>query len=215
MNDYDKEALLDAYYNDKLKNKYGNQNREMTSLTIDYLFDCGFSFIEIIQELYRHEEKDILPKNLKSILWNKSLIKRDAFYLHNEVRITSEAPYYDFLKDKEIVPKFYCEMKIRYTVEDLLNYFYSKLSPLSRQLVDKKADIGAVNYFMNKFSNIDWVEPLDIILCSIDYKLKENSEHYRIIDVCQNNKEIIEQLQSEMRELEAKDFRKAVYRHGV
>jgi hypothetical protein len=187
----------------------------MTSLTIDYLYDCGFSFLEILQEMYRHKKVAILPKDLCNVLWNKSLIKRDAFYLHNQLRIVSKAPYYDFLSDKEIVPKFYCEMKIRYTVDDVLNYFYSKLPALSKQLVDRKADAGAVTYFINKFNNIDWVEPLDIILCSIDNQLKEDSQCYRILDVCQNNRDIIEQLQGEMRELESKDFRKVVYRHGV
>jgi hypothetical protein len=215
MNNNDKEALLDAYYNDKVKTKYSDKDKEMTSLTIDYLYDCGFSFLEILQEMYRHKKVAILPKDLCNVLWNKSLIKRDAFYLHNQLRIVSKAPYYDFLSDKEIVPKFYCEMKIRYTVDDVLNYFYSKLPALSKQLVDRKADAGAVTYFINKFNNIDWVEPLDIILCSIDNQLKEDSQCYRILDVCQNNRDIIEQLQGEMRELESKDFRKVVYRHGV
>lgn len=180
--------------------------------TISYLKDCGFSSLEIIQELGRQKGPSITADTLTKTLWEGSLIKRGAFYLHHELRIVSKAPEYDFHNNRVSTYPFYCEIKIRYTTEDLLNYFYSRISPLNTRFVDRKTDRKTVAFLMKKYDNIDYIEPLDIILCSIDYHTKSNPDCYKLIDITCDNLNIIKQLQDDMVELESKDLRKITWR---
>ena len=103
-------------------------------------------------------------------------------------------------------------MKIRYTRQNLLDYFYNRLKSINRQLVDRKTDLKAIDFLMNKYSSLDYIEPLDVILCSIDNHLEQRDDTYRLIDITKTNLNIINQLMNEMMELESKDLRKIVWR---
>ena len=207
------ESLIQYYYNEiYTKDNVFDSDVIRSDKTISYLKDCRFSSLEIIQELDRQKASKVTIDTLTKTLWDNSLIKPGAFYLHRELRIVSKAPEYDYQNDSIVTYPFYCEMKIRYTVEDLLNYFYSRISPLNAQFVDKKTDKKTVAFLMKKYGNIDFVEPLDVILCSIDYHTKENPDCYKLIDVTCDNLNIIKQLQSDMVELESKDLRKITWR---
>lgn len=205
--------LLRYYYKEIYrKEDYSESDTIRTDKTIGYLKDCGFSVTEIIQEIGRWSKACITIDDLSGILWSNSLIKRGAFYLHRELRIVSKAPEYDYESDTLKTYPFFCEMKIRYTADDVLNYFYSRIPSLNCQFVDKKTDRKTVAFLMNKYSNIDYIEPLDIILCSIDYCTKNNPDSYKLIDITCDNLNIIKQLQSDMVELESKDLRKITWR---
>ena len=205
--------LIQYYYKEIYKKEdYSKSDTIRTDKTIGYLKDCGFSVTEIIQEIGRWSKACITIDDLSGTLWNNSLIKRGAFYLHRELRIVSKAPEYDYENDTLKTYQFFCEMKIRYTVDDVLNYFYSRIPSLNCQFVDKKTDRKTVAFLMNKYSNIDYIEPLDIILCSIDYCTKNNPDSYKLIDITCDNLNIIKQLQSDMVELESKDLRKITWR---
>lgn len=205
--------LIQYYYKEIYrKEDYSKSDTIRTDKTIGYLKDCGFSVTEIIQEIGRWSKACITIDDLSGTLWNNSLIKRGAFYLHRELRIVSKAPEYDYESDTLKTYQFFCEMKIRYTVDDVLNYFYSRIPSLNCQFVDKKTDRKTVAFLMNKYSNIDYIEPLDIILCSIDYCTKNNPDSYKLIDITCDNLNIIKQLQSDMVELESKDLRKITWR---
>lgn len=205
--------LIQYYYKEIYrKEDYSESDTIRTDKTIGYLKDCGFSVTEIIQEIGRWSKACITIDDLSGILWSNSLIKRGAFYLHRELRIVSKAPEYDYESDTLKTYQFFCEMKIRYTVDDVLNYFYSRIPSLNCQFVDKKTDRKTVAFLMNKYSNIDYIEPLDIILCSIDYCTKNNPDSYKLIDITCDNLNIIKQLQSDMVELESKDLRKITWR---
>lgn len=205
--------LIQYYYKEIYrKEDYSKSDTIRTDKTIGYLKDCGFSVTEIIQEIGRWSKACITIDDLSGILWNNSLIKRGAFYLHRELRVVSKAPEYDYESDTLKIYPFFCEMKIRYTVDDVLNYFYSRIPSLNCQFVDKKTDRKTVAFLMNKYSNIDYIEPLDIILCSIDYCTKNNPDSYKLIDITCDNLNIIKQLQSDMVELESKDLRKITWR---
>lgn len=207
------ESLIKYYYGEiYTKDDVFDSDIIRSDKTINYLKDCGFSSLEIIQELERQKEPSITIDTLTKGLWNNSLIKPGAFYLHHELRIVSKAPEYDYQNNTILTYPFYCEMKIRYTTDDLLNYFYSRISPLNTQFVDKKTDRKTVTFLMRKYGNIDFVEPLDVILCSIDYHTKNDLDCYKLIDVTCDNLNIIKQLQNDMVELESKDLRKITWR---
>lgn len=179
---------------------------------MDYLLECGFSFEEILEEINRHDEDCITYENLSSKLWNGSLIKRGAFYLHRNLRLVSPAPSYDIETDEETEYPYYCEIKVRYTENDVLNFFRQKLSATGKTLQDDRADLAALRNMMTKFSKIDFVEPLDLVLCSIDYHLNEFPDTYRLIQVTNNCEFLLNKIISDMKELEAKDLRRMVMR---
>lgn len=207
---------LTLYYYDEVNpdmRNYDINNVIRTQKTIAYLLDNDFTYSEIIKELNTHKHhKELNGDNLNDSLWRGSLMKRNAFYLHKELRITSPAPVFDYSRNKEIIFPYYCEMIIRYTITDVLNYFYTKLSYINRKLVDEKTDRKTVEFLIKKYSRIDYVEPLDIILCSIDNHLIQRDDCCRLIDITNTNLYIVNQLIDEMQELEAKGLRRIIWR---
>lgn len=205
--------ICDFYYQMNYKKEYTKENYNRTLCTIAYLIDCGFNARDIISKIKNYDLAAININDLDDSFWDKSLIKKDKYYLHNLIRIVSPAPSYDILTDKEVVPSFYCEMKIRLTSEDVLKYFYSKVDEVGMLMADEKSDAKALAYLIKKYSNIDYVDPIDIILCSIDHQMKLKPETYRLISISDNNREVIERLQKDMQELEYMNRRKVVCRN--
>lgn len=209
-------ALTNAYIGTILKKKIDYDladERVVTAAnTIDYLLDCGFSFEEVLEELHRHNEELINFDNLSDQLWKGSLIKRGAFYLHRELRLVSPAPVYDFANDEEIGYPYYCEMKIRFTEQDVLDFFRKRLTETGKVLQDDRADLAALKKMMVKFSKIDYVEPLDLILGAIEHQLHECPETYRLIQVSNNCEQLLYKMVADMKELEAKELRVIVRR---
>lgn len=212
MNNKEHIIIADFYYDIYYKGKWYDSDYRKTLGTIEFMIDSGLDKRTIFSELSKHKTSHITGDMLSKSLWNNSLIKKDAFYLHRELRLVSKAPQYDFLKNKIVTYPYFCEIKIKYTEEDLLKYFYSKLNPLSLKLVDKKTDVKTIAYLMKKYSNIDYVEPLDVILCSIDNQVNQQDNITKLIDITQDNLEIIKQLQNDMKELEFQDKRHIVWR---
>lgn len=213
-NPNDKADVLASYYYDVIVSKIEHSSNDYirTKKTIEYLFDNDFDIPDIIAELKKHRSNIIRGEDLSDSLWKDSLIKRGAFYLHRELRIVSPPPVFNLQKNIEITYPYFCEMKIRYTRQNLLDYFYNRLKSINRQLVDKKTDLKAIDFLMNKYSSLDYIEPLDVILCSIDNHLEQRDDTYRLIDITKTNLNIINQLMNEMMELESKDLRKIVWR---
>lgn len=208
--------ILKYYYGSIKGNKdidLKDQDVLATANTLDYLFDCGFTTAEITREIGRHRGERIEYKDLSEDLWNGSLIKKGAFYLHRSLRLMSSAPVYSFETNETIEYPYYCEMRIRFTEDDVLDYFCSRLSFLSRALEDREYDRHALKGLLLKYSAFDYVEPLDIILCSIDNHLKQHSDCYRLIDVTNTNQEVIKTLLDDMMTLNMTDSRKLVSRN--
>lgn len=207
--------LIQYYYGSVRSEKsvdYAAENVIITGNTIDYLFDCGLSTVEIAKELSKHKEISVDYDSLSPSLWDGSLIKKGAFYLHNAIRLSSPAPVYDFVKNETIEYPYYCEMKIRFTEDDVLDFFYSKLSFVNKTLADREYDRRALRSLLKKYSVFDYVEPLDVILCSIANHAKQVKDFYRLIDITQTNKQVIETLLNDMLELNMRDERKMVAR---
>lgn len=212
-------GILIYFFND-ICTYYKNENTyvsdwpwEKTRKTVEYLFMCGFNNTEICQELSRHKEKSaVMYDDLSSALWKDSLLKKDAFYLHRELTVISPAPYFDYVKNIEIVPKFYYMPKIRYTAEDVVDYFYRKLSATNLLMTEYKTDIKTVYYLVRKFNKIDYVQPVDLILYAIDEQVKQEPDTYKLIDITKNLPILSKQMQSEILELKAKNKAKNVWR---
>lgn len=190
----------------------GKEGLAITKNTCEYLLDCGFSSLDIVALLNGLESGALTYESLPDRLWEGSLIKRDAFYLHHELRIESKAPEFCVRTGKVIEYPYYCEMKIRYTIEDVLKYFRSKMKPSNLALSSDEYDKTAIRQLFKQYSKLDYVEPLDVLLCSIDHHFILEPECMRLIDITKTNREVISSLISDMKSLEAQDRRKMVMR---
>ena len=190
----------------------GKKGFQVTKNTCEYLLDCGLTALEIIAILGRLTGGPLTYDSLPDSLWQGSLIKRGAFYLHHELRIESKAPEFCIRTGRVIEHPYYCEMKIKYTVEDVQNYFKSKMKPQNISLSSSEYDKNAVRQLFRQYSKLDYVEPLDVLLCSIDYHFSLEPECTRLIDITKTNREVIAFLISDMKNLEAQDRRKIIMR---
>lgn len=200
------------YYGEVITSGYDEQDVEITKKTISYLLDCNLRYIEVVKVLRALKIKRITPDELPDNLWANSLIKRNAFYLHKELVLTSPAPTVDFRTGEIKSKPFYYEVKIKYTTNDVVDYFYNRLQNTGRLLADRKTDLKTVSFLMKKYAVIDYVEPLDIILCSIDNHLELYPDTYQLIAVTNTNQEVITELMQNMQELMCLDKRKIVWR---
>lgn len=206
----DKDAA-DYYYSVLYKKEYTKENYNRTRATVQYLIDSGFSLSEIFNEFRFHASNEIKGSELKTV-YKDSLVKKGAFYLHKELRIEPPAPTFDIESGREIIHPYYLEIRPRYTKEDVLNYFLNNLNMINRKAIDINGTYVYIQYLMDRYKNIDYVEPLDVILCSIDNHLKQHGSCNRLIDVTQDNLEVIEQLVKDMMELEAQNKRRIIWR---
>ena len=92
-------------------------------------------------------------------------------------------------------------MKIRYTYEDIIDYFYKKFDYL-KDTKDLNKDIGSVKYLLNKYSRHTFIEPVDFLMFLIseaydDYK--NNVIYYdKILDIDALQAKIITKLKAKV-----------------
>lgn len=146
-----------------------------TEKTVSFLVDNLYSDKDIMQILINIGKTDaILPEDLPDELWDNTLTERDIFYYHSELHITSKPPKWDPISMKEIVEPFFMEMKINYTMDDLLTYYYVKTCvPL--ELRDEKKDVGAFKHLLDKYKKMK-VTSLDFVLTLIDFATRDEKE---------------------------------------
>ena len=207
-------GIAKYYYYNVYADDASEEDYKKTYSTIEYLKECGFSFLTIFKEIIlKSNTRAITIDNVPNKFWKDSLVKKDAYYLHDELRLVSKAPEFNPITGETKRFPFYCEMKIKYGIEDVLNYFYTHIGKMNAMLADKKSDTKAVIYLMKKYEKIDYVEPLDIILCLIDNSVKNSDRDItKLIQITDNSLDVIIELQNNMQELSAKDRKRTVWR---
>ena len=158
--------MIDAMWYETNILGHSTNKTYITQYTIDYLYDNLFSDSNIIEILSTLKKESIKYSDLPNSLWKDSLLKRDIYYFHSKLQILSKPPKLSI--DSIITPKeikFFKEMKISFTKDDLLNFFYSKSNSLI--IKDYSRDIGAIEYLLKRYSN-QLMEPVDICLYLIE-----------------------------------------------
>ena len=151
-----------------------------TKATINYLKDNKYTDTEIRKIFLDVGQKEILTADdLPSYLWEDSLIKRNEFYYHHNLQIKSPAPYFDIISKKEIMFPYYLEIKIKYTVTDVYQYFLSKTAVPS---IDSKRDKGAIQKMIKTY-NINGIKGLDFILSLIDESRFSQDRIFNLWDI--------------------------------
>lgn len=158
--------MIDAMWYETNILGHSTDKTYITQYTIDYLYDNLFSDYNIIEILSTLKKESIKYSDLPNSLWKDSLLKRDTYYFHSKLQILSKPPKLSI--DSIITPKeikFFKEMKISFTKDDLLDFFYSKSNSLI--IKDYSRDIGAIEYLLKRYSN-QLMEPVDICLYLIE-----------------------------------------------
>lgn len=203
--------LIDFYYYN-LGEEPNENEKTITENTFGFLKDNNYTDNDIMIMLRDFPAKMALtPDDLPEYLWDGSLAKRNTFYYHNELHITSPAPYWDFENDKIVSSRFFLEMKIKYSIDDLIKYFYKNF-PMDGSLIDSKKDRGSMEYLLNKYKNIDFVEPLDFILYLIDEAVNNEVDIIEIIELKRFEKATFEYLKTKTLNAAVEKMNKIIWR---
>lgn len=198
----------DFYYNFLIGEYPENEEDYIrTTKTFEYLKESGITESEI----YMVAESIKPPKNVITIddipdsLWENSLIERGKFYYHKELQITSPPPTWNESFD------FYLEMKIRYTLDDLLDYFIKRTN-VRQDWVNRDKEIGSIKYLLKDYKKFSFMQPVDFILHLIDYCIAANVELNSIYDLRNKEIELAKYLEVDVKNAEMKGKNKIVWR---
>lgn len=157
--------MIDSVWYEENILGYSTEKSYITQYTIDYLCDNNYNEGDIINILSKIKKESIKYKDLPSKLWN-GLIERDTYYFHPELQILSKSPMLSISSDIVIKPvKFFKEIKISYTKQNVLNYFYRKAN--SKIIKDMNRDLGSLDYLLSRYKH-QLMNSLDVILYLID-----------------------------------------------
>jgi hypothetical protein len=94
---------------------------------------------------------DIAKLFSKAYSPEKNLISPDAFYYHNQLRITPGAPKRELDINtgeiKKVEEEYYLEMKASYTIDNLVDYYVTQLR-LHIDAYERKKLVGAFKYLL-------------------------------------------------------------------
>jgi hypothetical protein len=189
-------GMIGGYPSDNEENKIKSQN------IIDYLKDCNIPEREIVTFICTAPVADKLsPTMLPDELWNNSFLKRDKFYYHNILHLTSAPPTWNPVTGVEKIVPFYLEMKILFTMQDIIRYFYKKMY-IDTELIDVKKDTGSFNFLLGRYEKFKFVEPIDYLLAVIDHasRLDEERRIRSVLDIQQYEGEVFDMLQRKVAE---------------
>lgn len=107
--------------------------------------------------------------NTDDLLFDDSIITTsdDSIYFHYELQIHSKPGGFNPVTMEVITNPYYLEMKSRYTMNQLLEYYYNKLL-VPIHFRDEKRDKGAFNHLISYY-RFDKINTVDFLLFVIDY----------------------------------------------
>ena len=146
---------------------YGTEptDKDLALLEIKYnrLLDNGFSDKEAQSLMINNN------LNTDDLLYEDSLIitSDSSVYFHNELQIHSKPGCYNPETGRVDKEPYYLEMKYRYTMDALLDYYYNTLS-VPIQFRDIKRDSGAFKHLIQIY-RFDNINTIDYLLFLIDY----------------------------------------------
>lgn len=174
-----------------------------TLATANYLKDNKYDkseILKIFKNIVKEKEFDnlvIRGEDLPEYLWEDSLLEKDTFYYSDIFHIKSKPPSWDPVTFKEKCEPFYLEMKIKFTIENLLEYYYDKCR-VPQGLRDDKKNAGALKHLIKKYNAFKNIPGIDYVVALIN-KTSNNVDKNFVSDVFEIeecNKEVIEEFES-------------------
>lgn len=207
--------LVDYFYEEK----YGcypfetNENYKKTEKLLAYLFEAGVSMTEVLDFIEESPQTEYLsPDLLPDWLWNDSLLTKNKFYYHRLLRIRPKSSVVMTADGNIKKMPFYLEMRIKFSIEDLLNYYYL-LFAIELPIRDYKKDKGALEFLLQKYKNIMIVEPVDFVLALLDnHKQKRTALVSSPLDASEGIAETYEALKTKVSEAKLKKADRVIWR---
>jgi hypothetical protein len=169
------------YYKEVLGEYPSDEKFMHTDKLFEYLMDAGISHEDIVKNILTLSQKECLTvSDLPDALWDGSLLKRGTYYFHNALRVKQAMPTWNPETNKMTSQKSSVEMKIRFTMDDLIEYFYRN-TQANRDLSDRKKDAGAFRYLLAKYGNVDFADSMDMVMSLIDHA--KGNEHNELLNI--------------------------------
>lgn len=157
-----------------------------TQKTIEYLIDCGIDKNNIIEALSSQEDyssEEFSFEDLPDFLWKDSLLKKNTYYIHHELHLNKNADVLDVFSENLVHSSNAIEMKIIYTIQDVLSYFCISFGLQSENL-NREKEFGAIQYLLDIFSQrFKDFNAIDILLYLIDETANADKKYYNILDM--------------------------------
>ena len=178
--------MIEKVINDYLALTYGSMIDDTDTLNnikkiAYYLLDNKYNDSDILKYLITNNTE------LVDSLWDDSLLKPDTFYYHEQLTIMPGPSVWN-PNMKEESNKFYLEMKIKYTIDDLLNYYYNNLL-IPVELRNTKKDSKAFEHMLKQYNKFK-MQPIDFILYLIDYSTLEGNRISNVFDLQKYEREV-------------------------
>lgn len=207
--------LLDFYYRSRV-GRFPKDDKAVfsTKETIVYLEDNRIPGSEIRKALLDIPTgtEALHPDDLPDWLWKDSLVERGRFYFHRRLQIVSSPPKVDIFTGKAKTAPYFIEMRIRFTVNDLIEYCRRKLH-IRQELQDNKRDKAAVLHLLERYRRIEAVAPLDFMLFLADHAERTGNVR-QIVSLSSHEAEVLEEATKWKNEAHAKEKDRIVWRMG-
>ena len=143
------------------------------------------------------EALELLMSNIE-MLTDDSIINTqpDTIYYHSKLQIQSRPGGFDPRTGEVITNPYYLEMRERYTMYELLEYYYDKLN-IPVEFRDDKRDVGAMQHLISTYKSFTIITSVDFILYMIDYSASTRTRISNPLDlknVAQQTYELLENM---------------------
>lgn len=167
-----------------------------TLATAKYLKDNNFKDDEIIKTLNRVGKTTITGNDLPIDLWEGSLLEKDRFYYSDIFHIKSKPPSWNPITYTEVCEEYFLEMRIKFTMNDLLSFYYDKCR-VPQGLQNDKKDAGAFNHLIKKYEVFSNVPGIDYVIALINKAGSDIEKNFisNVFEIEEYNKEVIEHFQ--------------------
>lgn len=191
-----------------------NREEAITRHTIAYMLESGLTEAEVFGFLNSigGEKGFVTPADIPAEAWDESLLDRGQYYCHSRLQLLSPMPIIRSDGTFKEYP-FYQEMRIRFTIKDLVDYFYEKI-PGYTMLRDDKRDEAQFRHMLKKYRNMHPIQALDIILLMIDEAAYQNVPVVEPFDIKTTfiQQDVVDRLQKTLAECHAKGYDKNIWR---
>lgn len=181
-----------------------------TSMIFGFLSESGCTRKQLLTSIINDfPNREVLyPDNIPDNLWEGSLLIRHKFYFHKELQILSPPPTWDMSFP------FYIEMKIQYSIENLLDYF-TKTFKVNVEWMNKDKELGSIKYLLKDYSKYGFIEPVDFLLHLIDYVSSLGCKATSVYDLRNYETECVEYLELDIQNAKAAKKNKVIWRMDV
>lgn len=202
-------SYADFYFNFMIGEYPDNyEDYKKTCNFFNYLEESGLTDAEIYMIIGLVRPKKILTiEDIPSQITKDSLIDFNKVYFHKELLIISPPPTWN----NEDNYKFYKEIKVRYTLEDILNYFI-KITNINKLWIATEKELGCIKYLLKEYKKFTFIEPIDFLLHLIDYAVSCNNDIKEIYDIRQYELELAELLEIDIKNAIANNKDKIIWR---